>query len=124
MPRPYDRRVADLASIRDAVWNRCRGYCEKCGKGLPYDGWALHHRKLRSQGGKDEISNFLALHHKCHNLGTNSVHLNPTEAIEKGYIVPSWAEPLESLVMLRDGSSVILNEEGTYTIMKAGKNGW
>ncbi|NBX51770.1 HNH endonuclease [bacterium] len=99
--------------LRAIVWARSRGYCEKCGTQLP-DSWALHHRKLRSRGGKDEVQNFLALHHECHNLGTDSVHLNPSYATDKGYMVHSWEDPRECPVTLPDGSIVTLTPEGSY----------
>ena len=99
--------------LREQVFKRCQGHCEKCGGVLPKS-WALHHRKLRSQGGKDVIENFVALHHACHNMGTDAVHLNPASAIRDGFIVPSWAQPDTTTVTLVDGSSVILTQEGTY----------
>ena len=111
-----------LDYLRALTYSRCKGYCEFCGKQLG-DSWALHHRKLRSRGGKDEISNFVALHHECHNLGTNSVHLNPKKATESGHIVPSWQEPQECPVILPSGQCVILTNEGTYQNERK-ENGW
>lgn len=101
--------------LRDLLYSRCKGYCEKCGLPL-FDDWALHHRKLRSQGGKDDITNVLALHHKCHNLGTDSVHLNPKSSYQYGYLLKSWQNPAECSVRLSNGSSVILTAEGTYLV--------
>lgn len=111
-----------LAYIRALAYSRSRGYCELCGGQLPAS-WALHHRKLRSRGGKDEIANFVALHHECHNLGTKSVHLNPAKATETGHIVPSWEDPAECPVMLPSGECVILTNEGTYRKEREA-NGW
>lgn len=113
----------NLDVLRALVWSRARGYCEKCGQSLPYS-WALHHRKLRSRGGKDTVSNFLALHHECHNLATDSVHNNPKDALEKGYMVSSWAEPAECPVTLPNGDTVMLTEEGTYKYLERKANGW
>ena len=110
-------------ALREQVFERCNGYCEKCGQSLP-ESWALHHRKLRSQGGKDVVENFVALHHACHNMGTNAVHLNPADAIRNGFIVPSWGDPASVSVTLSDGSNVILTQEGTYDYLERGKNGW
>lgn len=120
----YGGQSVNLKEMREIVLARCGGYCEKCGKPLPNEGYALHHRKLRSQGGQDAVSNFLALHHKCHNLGTDSVHLNPMISTQKGYIVRGHADPLETLLTLPDGSNVILTEEGTYEYVKEGKDDW
>ena len=103
----------DWAELREIVYSRCRGYCEKCGNPLP-DTWALHHRKLKSRGGQDEIANLIALHHECHNLGTDSVHLNPRVAEHMGYMVGSWQDPTECPLTLPDGTIVILNPEGSY----------
>lgn len=112
-----------LSDLRNLAYSRARGYCEKCGSAVP-ESWALHHRKLRSRGGKDEIANFLVLHHACHNLATHSVHLNPAEAERKGYMVPSWQEPSECPLTLPDGSIVILTTEGTYKYLERKANGW
>jgi len=101
------------SEIAEAVLERAGNYCEKCGKS-GYD-FALHHRKLRSQGGLDAVENLMAVHHKCHNMGTDSIHLNPKQAIENGWIVPSWAEPSEYPLILPDGSRVLLTSEGSYT---------
>lgn len=112
-----------LDSMRQVVYSRSQGYCEKCGNGLP-ESWALHHRKLKSRGGQDAVSNFIALHHACHNLGTDSVHANPAMAEQMGYMVPSWKKPSECPLTLPDGSIVILNDEGTYKYLERKSNGW
>lgn len=110
--------------VRALVYSRSRGYCEKCGGDLP-DSWALHHRKLRSRGGKDTADNLLALHHECHNLATDSVHLNPALATEKGYMVSSWDEPSACPVTLPNGDIVTLTPLGTYRyIERKAKYGW
>ena len=48
--------MTDWAPLREKVLTRCGGYCELCGFGLN-DTFALHHRKLRSRGGKDTLDN-------------------------------------------------------------------
>jgi hypothetical protein len=113
----------NLEALRALVWSRARGYCEKCGQSLPAS-WALHHRKLRSRGGKDEATNFVALHHECHNLATHSVHSNPKDALEKGFMVSSWADPAECPVTLPSGDIVILTPEGTYKYIERKGYGW
>ena len=105
--------MTDWKSIRNIVLARCKGYCEKCGGGLD-ENFALHHRKLRSRGGKDTPDNLVALHHECHNLGTNSVHLNIKMATERGLIVPSYATPSEFPLLLPNGFIVTLTVEGKY----------
>lgn len=116
--------MANWAALREAVISRCQNYCEMCGNALT-NTFALHHRKLKSRGGKDTLDNLIALHHKCHNLGTESVHLNIKMATERGYIVPSYATPSDYPLHLANGSIVTLSAEGTYIYLeKADKNGW
>jgi len=103
-------------NLREAVYRRSGGYCERCGIPLNPDDWALHHRKLKSRGGKDEIVNLLALHHQCHNAGTSSVHLKPLEATRRGLMVSSWSNPADIPVTLEDGSEVFLTAEGEYQL--------
>lgn len=111
--------------LREQVWARCNGYCEKCGKPMREDDFAVHHRRLRSQGGQDVVENLLALHHKCHNLGTHSVHMNPTSSMLRGYIVPRHAEPSETPLTRANGDVLLLTPEGTYELIrKADSNGW
>lgn len=98
-------------SLAEAVIERDR-YCAWCG--LPNDQPALHHRQLRAQGGKDEAENLLALHHACHNIGAQSVHANPKLAVERGFIVPSWAEPKYTTVTLSGGEKVYLSKDDGY----------
>ena len=94
------------------VLERSRGYCERCG--VPSHDLALHHRKLKSRGGKDEVSNLVAICHKCHNLGTESIHLNPKKATLKGWMVPTYADTEYYPLHLADGSVVRLDNEGNY----------
>ena len=96
----------------DIVLARAGHYCEACGN--PCAEFALHHRRLKSQGGKDEPCNLIAVHHKCHNLGTDSIHLNPKRSMEMGWIVPSYAKPNEWPLILSDGSKVLLDNQGSY----------
>jgi len=106
--------------LREIVWLRCGGYCERCGIPLHENDFALHHRKLKSRGGKDELSNLVALHHYCHNLGTDSVHLNPEDATREGFMVASWSNPEETPVTLGDGRMVLLTTSGHYKPLKDG----
>ena len=107
--------------IAEAVLNRAGNYCEACG--LSGADFALHHRRLKSQGGKDEVCNLIAVHHKCHNLGTHSIHMRPKLAIDRGQIVPSWAEPSAFPLTLSDESKVLLDNEGNYIYLKEGSDG-
>ena len=107
--------------VAEIVLNRAGNYCEACG--APCSDFALHHRRLKSQGGKDEPLNLIAVHHKCHNLGTHSIHMRPAKAIERGQICPSWANPSEFPLTLPDESKVLLDNEGNYIYLKEGEHG-
>jgi hypothetical protein len=102
-----------MAIDRQALYKRCKGNCERCGGVLP-ENWAAHHRKLRSQGGKDSLDNVVALHHECHNLATDSVHLNPKNAYNFGFMVHSWESSEEVLISIPFVGIVRLTPEGTY----------
>jgi hypothetical protein len=82
------RRPRHLPKVlRDLLWGQSEGLCDLCGIQLPVKGWHAHHRKLKSQGGRDETANLLALHFPCH----DRIHDNPTWSKQRGYIVhPSY----------------------------------
>lgn len=105
--------MADWKHLRELVLARCQGYCEFCGLPLT-ENFALHHRQLKSRGGKDKVFNLIALHHNCHNLGTSSVHMNIKLATESGHIVSGHAKPEKTPLRLPNGSFVILTDNGTY----------
>ena len=57
-----------------------------------------------------------ALHHHCHNLGTNSVHLNVDGATREGFIVASWDDPVTIPIRLHDKNYVYLTAQGGYLL--------
>ena len=102
------------AGLRDLLWLRCGGWCEKCGLSLDQNTADFHHRKLRSQGGQDTAENGILVHHRCHIQHKNSIHDNPKKSVEMGWIVPSWEKPEVCRLTLPNGESVRLTHEGTY----------
>lgn len=94
------------------VEERAGNYCETCG-GSALESMALHHRKLKSRGGKDSVANLIRVHHSCHNLGTDSIHANPSMATDKGWMVSSWADPETEPMLRPDGSWVLLRNDGS-----------
>jgi len=104
--------------IAQKVLKRAKGYCERCGKMTDL---ALHHRKLKSRGGKDEVSNLVAICHPCHNLATDSIHLNPAKATLKGWMIPSYADTQMYPLHLANGDVVRLDNEGNYIIIEGGQ---
>ena len=102
------------AGLRELLFSRCKGYCEKCGFSLDPETADFHHRKLRSRGGEDTPQNGILVHHKCHLQHKDSIHDNPKKAKEMGWMCPSWQDPLECRLILSNGKSVKLTPEGTY----------
>lgn len=79
-----------------AVLERAGGSCERCGtplRGQRGFDWSIHHRKNRSQGGRNTPSNLMALcghgASRCHGFVTE----NPELAKAEGTHVPSWNDP-------------------------------
>ena len=115
------KKMAIDAKVVTIVITRADGYCETCGSpGLP-ENMALHHRKLKSRGGKDTPANLILVHHGCHNLKTSSIHLNPAQAEQKGWICPSWREPVDHPFVKPDGSIVLLRDDGTEAVLMEGE---
>lgn len=111
-------------AMREQVFERDRN-CVKCGLPLR-DPVAVHHRKLRGQGGRDALSNLIALCSPCHNIAPDSVHQNPRLSYEYGWMVPSWADPPEWPLTLPNGSTVLLLDDGTVVPVEGGReaDGW
>ena len=105
--------------IVSIVEKRAGDYCEVCG-GAALPSMALHHRKLKSRGGKDTPSNLIRIHHGCHNLRTDSIHQNPEKASQKGWMVGSWQRPHEVPFVRPDGSIVLLQDNGEVHILMEG----
>jgi len=105
-------------TVIQMVTERAQGYCEVCGK-VETPSMAFHHRKLKSRGGKNTVSNLIRVHHGCHNLDTNSIHSNPNASQDYGYMVASWQDPEEVPMLCPDETWVILNNNGS--LMKLGE---
>jgi hypothetical protein len=105
----------NVRRAREAVYERARGRCEKCGYSLHIDAWECHHRQLRSQGGTWTLPNLLALHPDCHSAGApGSVHHGPAAAYAAGFLVSGYAEPEATPVLLYGRRWVRLTATGDY----------
>ena len=97
------------ASIRAAVLDRDGNRCAKCA-GWRAEGMNLHHRQLRSQGGKNVLSNLISLCGSgttgCHGWA----HRKVADARAIGLIVPSWADPAESPVRTWHGLVLLTDD--------------
>lgn len=120
-PRPKRRPVpkrgradqAGYTELRRVVFDRASGRCERCGTPV-VDGHECHHRKLRSQGGRDEVANLACLCPGCHH---DEVHARPGQARTDGWIVRRGSDPAMVAVILHDGRTVRLDGDGGYDVV-------
>jgi 5-methylcytosine-specific restriction endonuclease McrA len=97
--------------LRAWVFERDGGRCVRCGRGLSGH-WECHHRRLRSQGGQDVLSNLIAL---CNPGGCHEwVHLNREAAQLHGWICVSAVGPLVMPVTYWDRECRTLLDDGGY----------
>lgn len=116
-PKPKRAHRSDIApELREAVYARARGLCELCGERLDQP-WQAHHRKLKSRGGQDSVSNLAALHPLCH----RRVHGHVTWATEAGFLVPSQQDPSRARMALHGETWVLLRVDGTYGVLGGGR---
>lgn len=85
----------DYVSLKINLLMHSNGRCPVCGRDLNNDG-DIHHRKMRSQGGGNEMANLALVHRRCH----TRVHLNPAWAYAHGFLVRSTWDPSE-IAMIR-----------------------
>lgn len=72
----------ELAEIRE----RDQGRCARCGQAQNLN---VHHRRRRSQGGKDTWANLVTLCATCHQW----VHLHPFTAMNDGWLIRAGSTP-------------------------------
>lgn len=90
--------------------------CARCGKGI-WENGSRHHRKFKSRGGGDEVSNGVLLCGSgttgCHGWA----HAHSDLAREAGFAVNSWEDP--ALVPIRlymaGGRPVYLDDDGNWS---------
>jgi hypothetical protein len=94
--------------VRRLLREREGNVCAKCGERAANN---AHHRKNRSQGGKDVLSNLLLL---C-GSGTTGCHgwvtENPRTSYLLGFSVKSWGDPASTPVFYR-GQLLFLDDAG------------
>lgn len=106
---------SEWAALRQTLWDRTDGgFCEACGGKLNPLWWDANHRKLKGQGGRDELPNLIALHPSCHTIGAGSVHQETGWAYDRGLLVRSALDPRTAPLYLPDGRSVLLTYDGQY----------
>ena len=99
-------------SAREAVHARCRGHCELCGNRVSVSSMHAHHRRPRSGGRDDSLSNLLGMCGACH----STTHAHPAAAVEDGRIISRYDQrpPAMVPVSLR-GGWFLLGDDGSRT---------
>lgn len=113
-PRRAKETGPDAATV-SAVLERDGYQCVVCACGLlgthGFD-YSVHHRKLRSQGGGNRLSNLISV---CGH-GTAGCHANihgaPAKAMEAGWIVSREHDPATTLMAHSLYGYVLLNDLG------------
>jgi len=101
-----------VAPDRQAIGLRDEWRCWRCGYlRLAAALSSIHHRKLRKQGGRDAPSNLILLCGSgttgCHGW----VHAHPRDSRDKGWLVPSWADPAQRPVWHEHGQRWVLLDD-------------
>jgi hypothetical protein len=78
----------ELNAVRPVLRARSGGRCEAQLSGCLGTPTVPHHRKRRSQGGKNNLANLIDICAPCHAW----VHNHPAEAMEHGLLLPRHAE--------------------------------
>lgn len=103
--------------VREALKDRAFRSCEVCGR---YGATNAHHRKNRSQGGQDVLSNLMLLCGSgttlCHGLITGS----PRWAAEQGYTVWSHEDPDSKPVYIRGLLSLLCDDGSVVAVPEGG----
>lgn len=104
-----DQATVDLVLERDCL------SCVLCGDQLLGErgfGWSIHHRKLRSQGGDNRLSNLVAVcghgTSGCHRV----IHHRVAKALQGGWLLKSTAEPAAMSMQHSQFGLVLLDDRG------------
>ena len=79
----------EFEAVRPHVYTRSRGRCEtRCSPRCRGKGDQVHHRKLRAQGGTNDLVNLLHVCTPCH----DAIHSAGEAAYQAGLLVHGWDE--------------------------------
>lgn len=117
-PQPAVRFAgAALLERNGKIDSRDQQRCARCGEFITNNG-SRHHRKFKSRGGGDEVSNGILLCGSgttgCHGW----VHANPGAAARVGFAVWKHESPRLVPVMHAIHGRVYLDDEGGYSTRK------
>jgi 5-methylcytosine-specific restriction protein A len=106
--------------VRKVIQSRAKDRCEICGSLALYH--QIHHRRPRGMGGsKDPVvgsaANGIWVHPHCH----SKIESERERARENGWLVPQASDP-SKVPFKKYNGWVMLNEDGTYTMVKSPDN--
>lgn len=113
------RSTGPSQQVRELVWTRSGGRCERCGTALT-GMVSLHHRRARGAGGSRDAatnspSNLLYL---C-GSGVNGCHgwIESFRLMSygSGWLVHSWDDPARVPVDVHGRGPVLLTDDGAFT---------
>ena len=119
LKRRARRSTGPSSGVREEVWERAGGYCERCGKAIGSQPMSVHHRKPRRMGGTTDPSvntpsNLAML---C-GSGTTGCHgeieSQRSQAYADGWLLHAGQDPVDVPVRLRGGPMIFLTIEGGY----------
>lgn len=104
-----------LTERNDKIDARETQRCARCGVFITNNG-SRHHRKLKSRGGGDEVSNGVLLCGSgttgCHGWA----HANPTTARLGGFIVASHEDPRDVPILHAIHGRILLDDDGGWEL--------
>lgn len=86
-------------SVAESVQSRADDVCEYVipGAGCGWVPTQIHHRRLRSQGGKHDAVTCVFICEPCHRYS----HMNVEESYENGWLVHGWDDPAKTPFLRR-----------------------
>ena len=107
---------APARQTRELVLTRDDWTCLGCGRSIRSTYyWSMQHRVARGVGGGNGPENLVTL---CGSATSPGCHLlceqRDTEMRARGFVVPSWNDPLDIPVVLWTGRAVYLTTTGEY----------
>lgn len=118
-PRKAPGNTGPSPAVRKLVMDRDNGCCVRCGKPVANLPSSVHHRKRRSQGGRNDAANLILLCGTGTLLCHGYVHAHIAESQDAGWLVHGADDPANVPMLLASehgtGITVWLTFSGLYS---------